>query len=142
MRSSSETSSTPDFLEPRQILRRSGNVQHIAGPSSFSLSNEGSSINAVVVLDYSRCVGGFPVFTATSASASQGQQHVTFQVTYSETIEGIDNENGMMIHLILSSVLLLMVARQAMVRFSFSRMPWTVTGSAVLTPPPRRIPRR
>ncbi|CAG7555743.1 unnamed protein product [Fusarium equiseti] len=96
---SSETSTTPEFLEPRQILRRSGNVQHIAEPFSFGLSNVGSLTNAEVVLDYSRCVGGFPIFTITSASASQGQRQVAFQVTYSETIEGIDNENGTRIHL-------------------------------------------
>jgi hypothetical protein len=58
------------------------------------LSNGDSEDKAEVIFDYGRCEGGFPVFTIESATASEGQLQVAFQVTYSETVEGIDNENG------------------------------------------------
>jgi len=61
---------------------------------SFTLRNGDFEDKAEVILDYGRCEGGFPVFAIASTSASEGQQQVAFQVTYSETIQGIDNENG------------------------------------------------
>ncbi|KAF9767712.1 hypothetical protein IL306_015087 [Fusarium sp. DS 682] len=85
---------TPKFAIPKRILRTFGNVETVEGVSPFTLNNVVSEINAEVVLDYGRCEGGFPIFIISSVSASNPQQQVAFQVTYSETIEGIDNENG------------------------------------------------
>ncbi|KAF4503264.1 alpha-L-rhamnosidase A [Fusarium agapanthi] len=94
MENSRETRNTPKFVTPTRILRTSGDATSGNEVSSFALSNGDSEDKAEVILDYGRCEGGFPVFTIASASAPKGQQQVAFQVTYSETIEGIDNENG------------------------------------------------
>lgn len=94
MENSRETRNAPKFVTPKQILRTSGNVTRQNEVSSLFLSNDYSEGKAEVILDYGRCEGGFPIFTIESASAPEGQKHVAFQVTYSETIEGIDNENG------------------------------------------------
>ncbi|KAF5597833.1 alpha-L-rhamnosidase A [Fusarium pseudocircinatum] len=94
METSRETRNAPKFVTPRRILRTSGNVTSGKEVSSFTLSNGDSEDKAEAIFDYGRCEGGFPVFDIESASASEGQQQVAFQVTYSETIEGIDNENG------------------------------------------------
>ncbi|EWG50908.1 hypothetical protein FVEG_10025 [Fusarium verticillioides 7600] len=89
-----ETRSAPKLVIPKRILRTSGNVSSGKEVSYFTLSNDGSKDKAEVIFDYGRCEGGFPVFAIESATASEGQQQVAFQVTYSETVEGIDNENG------------------------------------------------
>ncbi|KAG4279745.1 hypothetical protein FPRO06_11079 [Fusarium proliferatum] len=94
MENSQETRNAPKFVTPKQILRTAGNVTRQKEVLSFTLRNDESEDKAEVILDYGRCEGGFPIFTIESASAPEGQKHVAFQVTYSETIEGIDNENG------------------------------------------------
>ncbi|RBR16720.1 hypothetical protein FVER53590_10024 [Fusarium verticillioides] len=94
MENSRETRSAPKLVIPKRILRTSGNVSSGKEVSYFTLSNDGSKDKAEVIFDYGRCEGGFPVFAIESATASEGQQQVAFQVTYSETVEGIDNENG------------------------------------------------
>ncbi|KAF5970910.1 alpha-L-rhamnosidase A [Fusarium coicis] len=94
MENSRETRSAPKLVIPKRILRTSGNVSSGNAVSSFTLSNGDSEDKAEVIFDYGRCEGGFPVFTIESASASEGQLQVAFQVTYSETVEGIENENG------------------------------------------------
>ncbi|PNP75145.1 hypothetical protein FNYG_11514 [Fusarium nygamai] len=94
MENSRETRNAPKFVTPKRILRTLGNVTSENEVSCFTLSNGDSEDKAEVIFDYGRCEGGFPVFTIESASAPEGQQQVAFQVTYSETIEGIDNENG------------------------------------------------
>ncbi|RGP66702.1 hypothetical protein FSPOR_6442 [Fusarium sporotrichioides] len=67
-------------------------VQFVPPTSILRTAESGS--NAELILDYGRCEGGFPIFSIVSAAAPKGQQQIAFQVTYSETIEGIDNENG------------------------------------------------
>ncbi|KAL5589133.1 hypothetical protein FOBRF1_015661 [Fusarium oxysporum] len=94
MENSRETRNTPKFVTPKRILRTSGNVINGNEIWSFTLSNGDFDDKAEVIFDYGRCEGGFPVFTIASTSAPEGQQQVAFQVTYSETIQGIDNENG------------------------------------------------
>ncbi|KAF5627266.1 alpha-L-rhamnosidase A [Fusarium tjaetaba] len=94
MENSRETRRALKLVIPKRILRTSGNVTCGNEVSSFTLSNGDSEGKAEVIFDYGRCEGGFPAFTIESASAPEGQQQVAFQVTYSETIEGIDNENG------------------------------------------------
>ncbi|KAH7158374.1 hypothetical protein DER46DRAFT_558752 [Fusarium sp. MPI-SDFR-AT-0072] len=94
MDKSHETHYTPKFVIPKRILRASGKVTSGNEVSFFTLSNGDFEDKAEVIFDYGRCEGGFPVFTIASALAPEGQQQVTFRVTYSETIEGIDNENG------------------------------------------------
>ncbi|KAF5572351.1 alpha-L-rhamnosidase A [Fusarium pseudoanthophilum] len=94
MENSRETRNAPKFVTPRRVLRALGNVSSGNEVSSLALSNGDSEDKAEVIFDYGRCEGGFPVFTIESASAPEGQQQVAFQVTYSETIEGIGNENG------------------------------------------------
>ncbi|KAJ4053157.1 hypothetical protein NW756_007886 [Fusarium oxysporum] len=94
MENSRETRNTPKFVTPKRILRTSGNVINGDEIWSFTLSNGDFDDKAEVIFDYGRCEGGFPVFTIASTSAPEGQQQVAFQVTYSETIQGIDNENG------------------------------------------------
>ncbi|KAL5605032.1 hypothetical protein FOVSG1_005179 [Fusarium oxysporum f. sp. vasinfectum] len=94
MENSWETRNTPKFVTPKRILRTSGNVINGKEIWSFTLSNGDFDNKAEVIFDYGRCEGGFPVFTIASTSAPEGQQQVAFQVTYSETIQGIDNENG------------------------------------------------
>ncbi|KAF5697485.1 alpha-L-rhamnosidase A [Fusarium globosum] len=94
MENSRETRSASKFVTPKRILRTAGSVTRQNEVSSFSLSNDDSEDKAEVIFDYGRCEGGFPIFTIESASAPEGQKQVAFQVTYSETIEGIHNENG------------------------------------------------
>ncbi|ENH70834.1 hypothetical protein FOC1_g10003286 [Fusarium oxysporum f. sp. cubense race 1] len=94
MENSRETRNTPKFVTPKRILRTSGNVINGDEIWSFTLSNGDFDDKAEVIFDYGRCEGGFPVFTIASTSAPEGQQQVAFQVTYSETIQGIDNEDG------------------------------------------------
>ncbi|KAH7473275.1 hypothetical protein FOMA001_g11890 [Fusarium oxysporum f. sp. matthiolae] len=94
MENSKETRNTPKFVTPKRILRTSGNVINGNEIWSFTLSNGDFDNKAEVIFDYGRCEGGFPVFTIASTSAPEGHQQVAFQVTYSETIQGIDNENG------------------------------------------------
>ncbi|EMT65620.1 Six-hairpin glycosidase-like protein [Fusarium oxysporum II5] len=94
MENSRETRNTPKFVTPKRILRTSENVINGNEIWSFTLSNGDFDDKAEVIFDYGRCEGGFPVFTIASTSAPEGQQQVAFQVTYSETIQGIDNENG------------------------------------------------
>ncbi|EXA33576.1 hypothetical protein FOVG_15285 [Fusarium oxysporum f. sp. pisi HDV247] len=94
MENSRETRNTPKFVTPKRILRTSGNVINGDEIWSFTLSNGDFDDKAEVIFDYGRCEGGFPVFTIASTSAPEGQQQVAFQATYSETIQGIDNENG------------------------------------------------
>ncbi|KAJ0150654.1 Methyltransferase [Fusarium oxysporum f. sp. albedinis] len=94
MENSWETRNTPKFVTPKRILRTSGNVINGKEIWSFTLSNGDFDNKAEVIFDYGRCEGGFPVFTIASTSAPEGHQQVAFQVTYSETIQGIDNENG------------------------------------------------
>ncbi|KFY77501.1 hypothetical protein V499_03131 [Pseudogymnoascus sp. VKM F-103] len=45
-----------------------------------------------IILDYGRCEGGVPVFEISTATSENGI--VEFDVIYSETREGIDNEQG------------------------------------------------
>ncbi|XEV05021.1 hypothetical protein FSHL1_010308 [Fusarium sambucinum] len=85
---------TMPIITPTRAFRTAGDVQFSNDLSYFTLKNLGSGLNAEVVLDYSRCEGGLPIFSIISASTPKGQQQVAFQVTYSETVEGIDNENG------------------------------------------------
>ncbi|EKJ69005.1 hypothetical protein FPSE_10818 [Fusarium pseudograminearum CS3096] len=93
--SSSVLDSAIQFVSPASVLKTEGIVQISNDLSSFTLKNLGSGLNAELVLDYGRCEGGFPIFFfIISASAPKGQQQIAFQLTYSETIEGIDNENG------------------------------------------------
>ncbi|KAF4343807.1 alpha-L-rhamnosidase A [Fusarium beomiforme] len=94
MENALETRNTPKIAIPKRVLRTTGNVKTGEEASSFAMTNVDSETNAEVILDYGRCEGGFPVFIITSASAPDRQQRVAFQVTYSETIEGVDNENG------------------------------------------------
>lgn len=94
MENSREIRNTPKFVTPKRILRTSGNVINGNEIWSFTLSNGDFDNKAEVIFDYGRCEGGFPVFTIASTSAPEGHQQVAFQVTYSETIQGIDNENG------------------------------------------------
>ncbi|EXM21931.1 Alpha-L-rhamnosidase C-terminal domain [Fusarium oxysporum f. sp. vasinfectum] len=94
MENSRETRNTPKFVTPKRILRTCGDVINGNEMWSFTLRNGDFEDKAEVILDYGRCEGGFPVFAIASTSASEGQQQVAFQVTYSETIQGIDNENG------------------------------------------------
>lgn len=94
MENSRETHNETKFVTPKRILRTAGNVTRQNEVSSFTFRNDDSEDKAEVIFDYGRCEGGFPIFTIESASAPDGQKHVAFQVTYSETIEGIDNENG------------------------------------------------
>lgn len=94
METSSVLDSDIQFVSPTSVLKTDGIVQISNDLSSFTLKNLGSGSNAELVLDYGRCEGGFPIFSIISASAPKGQQQIAFQVTYSETIEGIDNENG------------------------------------------------
>jgi hypothetical protein len=82
------------FVGPIRVLRASGNVQVGKDLSHLTLIYEESQSTPELVLDYGRCEGGFPVFDITSVSAPDGQSEVTFKVTYSETIEGINNEHG------------------------------------------------
>lgn len=94
MENSQETRNAPKFVTPKQILRIAGDVTRQDEVSSLTFRNDDSEDKAEVIFDYGRCEGGFPIFTIESASAPEGQKHVAFQVTYSETVEGIDNENG------------------------------------------------
>jgi hypothetical protein len=79
-----------------RVLRTLGNVQVGDELSFLSLVNAEPVTKAEVLLDYGRCEGGFPIFAITSASAPKGQRQVSFQVTYSETIDGIEHEKGML----------------------------------------------
>ncbi|KAM0216907.1 hypothetical protein ACHAQD_007626 [Fusarium lateritium] len=94
MTDASKLSGNPGFVCPARVLRTFGNVKINKDLSQLQLSNGESGINAELILDYGRCEGGFPVFNITSALAPKGQSQVAFQVTYSETIEGINNKNG------------------------------------------------
>ncbi|KAF5644086.1 alpha-L-rhamnosidase A [Fusarium sp. NRRL 52700] len=94
MENSREPRNAPKFVTPKRILRTSANATSGNELSSFTLRNGDFEDKAEVIFDYGRCEGGFPVFKIESASAPEGQKQVAFQVTYSETIEGIDNENG------------------------------------------------
>ncbi|KAF5658673.1 alpha-L-rhamnosidase A [Fusarium heterosporum] len=94
MPDASNSSGKPKFISPVRVLRTSGNVEFNKNLSQLHLSNGESGINAELILDYSRCEGGLPVFNITSAVAPKDQSQVAFQVTYSETIEGIDHKNG------------------------------------------------
>ncbi|KAG8354482.1 hypothetical protein FVEN_g7611 [Fusarium venenatum] len=89
-----DSTDTIPIITPTRVLRTAGEVQFSNDLSHFTLKSPKSGLNAEIVLDYTRCEGGLPTFSIVSASAPKGQQQVTFQVTYSETIEGIDNENG------------------------------------------------
>jgi hypothetical protein len=82
------------FVSPIRVLRTSGKVKVKKDISHLALIYEESESAPELVLDYGRCEGGFPVFDITSVSAPDGQSEVTFKVTYSETIEGIDDEHG------------------------------------------------
>ncbi|KAM0543457.1 hypothetical protein ACHAPJ_012321 [Fusarium lateritium] len=94
MQSSSVPISNPKFVCPSRVLRTSGEVQTKNDLSYLSLVNVEPNTRAEVILDYGRCEGGFPVFSITSALAPKNQRQVAFQVTYSETINGIDHEKG------------------------------------------------
>jgi hypothetical protein len=82
------------FVSPIRVLRTSGKVQVGKDFSHLTLIYGESKSAPELVLDYGRCEGGFPVFDITSVSAPDDQSEVTFKVTYSETIEGIDHEHG------------------------------------------------
>lgn len=58
-------------------------------PISISTVNESSG---EIILDYGRCEGGVPVFEISTATSEN--ETVEFDVIYSETREGIDNEQG------------------------------------------------
>ncbi|KAF4964734.1 hypothetical protein FSARC_7333 [Fusarium sarcochroum] len=94
MQSSSTSLSNPELVRPSRVLRTSGKVEIGNEVSYLSLANTKTDTKAEVILDYGRCEGGFPVFSITSASAPKDQRQVAFQVTYSETIDGIDNAQG------------------------------------------------
>ncbi|KAJ4244769.1 hypothetical protein NW762_014346 [Fusarium torreyae] len=94
MGSSTASISDPKFVYPSRVLRTSGEVQTKNDLSYLSLVSSKPGTKAEVILDYGRCEGGFPVFSITSASAPKDQRQVAFQVTYSETIDGIDHEKG------------------------------------------------
>ncbi|KAF4461088.1 alpha-L-rhamnosidase A, partial [Fusarium albosuccineum] len=83
---------SPKFVRPIRVLRTSGKIRVEDDLSNISLENVESSTKADVILDYGRCEGGFPVFSIASASAPKDHHQVAFQVTYSETIDGIDHE--------------------------------------------------
>ncbi|KAF5012008.1 hypothetical protein FDECE_1914 [Fusarium decemcellulare] len=85
---------SPKFVRPIRVLRTSGKIRVEDDLSNISLENVESSTKADVILDYGRCEGGFPVFSIASASAPKDHHQVAFQVTYSETIDGIDHETG------------------------------------------------
>ncbi|KFY47537.1 hypothetical protein V496_10599 [Pseudogymnoascus sp. VKM F-4515 (FW-2607)] len=59
--------------------------------SPISISNVGGSCGEIV-LDYGRCEGGVPVFEISMATSEN--ETLKFDVIYSETREGIDNEQG------------------------------------------------
>lgn len=82
------------FVSPIRVLRTSGKVQVGKDLSHLTLIHDESKSAPELVLDYGRCEGGFPVFDITSVSAPDGQSAVSFKVTYSETIDGINHENG------------------------------------------------
>ncbi|KAH7252792.1 Six-hairpin glycosidase-like protein [Fusarium tricinctum] len=94
MQPSSNSEGDPMFVSPIRVLRTSGKVKVKKDISHLALIYEESESAPELVLDYGRCEGGFPVFDITSVSAPDGQSEVTFKVTYSETIEGIDDEHG------------------------------------------------
>lgn len=59
--------------------------------SPISISNVDGSCGEII-LDYGRCEGGVPVFEISTATSEN--ETVKFDVIYSETREGIDNEQG------------------------------------------------
>lgn len=79
-------------VTPRSILRVEGQPEDSRVPLPFSLSNIDNDGKSEIIFDYGTCQGGIPVFTITSASGPDDR--VPFQVTYSETREGIDHEKG------------------------------------------------
>jgi hypothetical protein len=58
-------------------------------PISISTVDESSG---EIILDYGRCEGGVPVFEISTATSEN--ETVEFDVIYSETREGISNEQG------------------------------------------------
>lgn len=58
-------------------------------PISISTVDESSG---EIILDYGRCEGGVPVFEISTATSEH--ETVEFDVIYSESWEGIDNEQG------------------------------------------------
>ena len=61
----------------------------VYSPILLSTVDESSS---EIILDYGRCEGGVPVFEISTAASES--ETVEFDVVYSETREGIDNEQG------------------------------------------------
>lgn len=61
----------------------------VYSPISISTVDESST---AIILDYGRCEGGVPVFEISTATSEN--DIVEFDVIYSESREGIDNEQG------------------------------------------------
>lgn len=61
----------------------------VYSPVSISTVDESSG---EIILDYGRCEGGVPVFEISTATSEN--ETVEFDVIYSETREGINNEQG------------------------------------------------
>ncbi|KAH7071694.1 Six-hairpin glycosidase-like protein [Paraphoma chrysanthemicola] len=88
--------SRSEIVEANSILRRRGGVTSTFGgaTSSFTLKNhENGSERAEIVLDYSTCEGGMPLFEIVCASSASCDP-VEVEVAYSEGVEGIDHANG------------------------------------------------
>ncbi|KAL0938108.1 alpha-l-rhamnosidase [Colletotrichum truncatum] len=84
----------PELIVPERVLSASASAQLDADSGILTLCNDrpsATAVNATIVLDYGRCIGGLPIFTVDRAN---GQDLITLQVVYSETIEGIDCETG------------------------------------------------
>jgi hypothetical protein len=79
-------------VTPRSIVRSEEQFDDTRVPLPFSLSNIDDDGKSEIIFDYGTCQGGIPVFTITSASGPDDR--IPFQVTYSETREGIDHEKG------------------------------------------------
>lgn len=80
--------SDESLIRPVRLLRGSRISNH--DESNYTLSNINEHCPEII-LDYGRAEGGIPVFEISTAS---GPAPVTFRVTYSETIDGIDSETG------------------------------------------------
>lgn len=79
------------IVEPLSIYRKTGCTTSI-GPSSFTLQNHGDQSQAAgVILDYSECEGGIPIF---EIAYSSGFNTVELAVVYSEGIDGIEHKTG------------------------------------------------
>lgn len=78
------------FVRPIGLLRRPQTAkQHL--PLTLKTTTSPSEI----VFDYGRCEGGLPTFDIASSSFAKTGA-VEFDVIYSETLEGVDHEDGVL----------------------------------------------